>query len=143
MAKILNRRRLVPNIHLLEVHAPEVARKCRPGQFVMIMPDVQGRTPPPFDRRLGRSAGVGNLSSMECPRLDLGEPDGSGRRRPIPVPGSEFTVEVDPMTLATNRPSVFAGGDINRGGASVILAMGDARTAAAGIDRYRQRKDKS
>ena len=39
MPKILDRRRLVPNLHLIEVHAPEVARKCGPGQFVIIMPD--------------------------------------------------------------------------------------------------------
>jgi ferredoxin--NADP+ reductase len=46
MAKILTRERLVPNIHLLEVHAPEVARKCRPGQFVIVMPDEKGERIP-------------------------------------------------------------------------------------------------
>jgi len=46
MPKILNRERLVPNLHLLEVHAPEVARKCRPGQFVIIMPDERGERIP-------------------------------------------------------------------------------------------------
>lgn len=46
MAKILRRERLVPNIHLLEVHAPEVARKCMPGQFVIIMPDERGERIP-------------------------------------------------------------------------------------------------
>ena len=46
MAKILRRERLVPNIHLLEVEAPEVARKCRPGQFVIIMPDERGERIP-------------------------------------------------------------------------------------------------
>jgi NAD(P)H-flavin reductase len=46
MAKILRRERLVPNIHLLEVHAPEVARKCKPGQFVIIMPDERGERIP-------------------------------------------------------------------------------------------------
>ncbi len=46
MAKILRRERLVPNIHLLEVHAPEVAKKSQPGQFVMIMPDEQGERIP-------------------------------------------------------------------------------------------------
>ena len=39
MAKIVQRKRLVPNIHLLEIEAPEIARKCKPGQFVIIMPD--------------------------------------------------------------------------------------------------------
>lgn len=46
MVKILRRERLVPNIHLLEVEAPEVARKCRPGQFVIIMPDERGERIP-------------------------------------------------------------------------------------------------
>jgi ferredoxin--NADP+ reductase len=46
MPKILERRRLVPNLHLIEVHAPEVARKCRPGQFVIIMPDERGERVP-------------------------------------------------------------------------------------------------
>jgi ferredoxin--NADP+ reductase len=46
MPKVLHRERLVPNIHLLEVHAPEVARKCRPGQFVIVMPDERGERIP-------------------------------------------------------------------------------------------------
>jgi NAD(P)H-flavin reductase len=46
MPKIVKRERLVPNIHLLEVQAPEVARKCRPGQFVIIMPDERGERIP-------------------------------------------------------------------------------------------------
>ncbi|MDH7512535.1 MAG: sulfide/dihydroorotate dehydrogenase-like FAD/NAD-binding protein [Clostridiales bacterium] len=46
MAKILRRERLVPNIHLLEVEAPEVARKCQPGQFVIVMPDEKGERIP-------------------------------------------------------------------------------------------------
>ena len=46
MPIILDRRRLVPNLHLIEVHAPEVARKCRPGQFVIIMPDEKGERIP-------------------------------------------------------------------------------------------------
>ncbi len=46
MAKILRRERLVPNIHLLEVHAPEVSKKCKPGQFVIIMPDERGERIP-------------------------------------------------------------------------------------------------
>jgi ferredoxin--NADP+ reductase len=46
MPKILTRERLVPNIHLLEVHAPEVARKCRPGQFIIVMPDERGERVP-------------------------------------------------------------------------------------------------
>jgi ferredoxin--NADP+ reductase len=46
MARILDRRRLVPNLHLIEVEAPEVARKCRPGQFVILMPDERGERIP-------------------------------------------------------------------------------------------------
>ena len=100
--------------------------------------------------------------------MELGEPDASGRRRPIPIPGSEFLmdvdlvivavgtkpnplipqttpglklakwgeIEVDWETMGTSIPGVFAGGDIVRGGATVILAMGDGRRAAKAIDAY-------
>ena len=46
MPRIVRRERLVPNIHLLEVEAPEIARKCRPGQFVIVMPDARGERIP-------------------------------------------------------------------------------------------------
>lgn len=46
MAKILKRERLVPNIHAIEVEAPEIVRKCKPGQFVIIMPDAKGERIP-------------------------------------------------------------------------------------------------
>lgn len=114
----------------------------------------------------------GRVKAMECQRMELGEPDASGRRRPIPVPGSEFTVdidlvvvaigqspnplipqttaglkvgkwgniEVDWATMATNVEGVYAGGDIVRGGATVILAMGDGRLAAASIDDFLRKK---
>lgn len=110
----------------------------------------------------------GHITAMECLKMELGEPDSSGRRRPIPMEGSEFilecdmavvaignspnplipqttpelnvgrwgNVEVDWETMATNMEGVFAGGDIIRGGATVILAMGDARVAAHEIDKY-------
>lgn len=110
----------------------------------------------------------GRVKAMECIKMELGEPDSSGRRRPIPIEGSEFTMEVDlvvvaigqspnPLipqttpqlkvgkwgnievdweTMATSLEGVFAGGDIVRGGATVILAMGDGRVAAAEIDKY-------
>lgn len=110
----------------------------------------------------------GRVKAMECQRMELGEPDSSGRRRPVPVPGSEFITEVDlvvvaigqspnPLipqttpglkvgkwgnlevdwaTMATSLEGVYAGGDIVRGGATVILAMGDGRRAAAAIDAY-------
>jgi glutamate synthase (NADPH/NADH) small chain len=105
---------------------------------------------------------------MECIKMKLGEPDSSGRRRPIPIEGSEFTMEVDlvvvaignspnPLigkvtpglkigkwgnvevdwnSMATSLEGVYAGGDIVRGGATVILAMGDARVAAREMHKY-------
>ncbi len=111
---------------------------------------------------------AGWVNSMECIRMELGEPDASGRRRPIAVPGSEETLDVDtvicalgttanpiiaqttpglnvnkwgyiesdPETGATSLPGVFAGGDIVTGSATVILAMGAGRKAAAGIQRF-------
>ncbi len=98
--------------------------------------------------------------------MELGEPDDSGRRRPVPIAGSEFEIpldvvivaigtgpnplvqsttpdlatnrwgyiEADPKTLRTSKKGVFAGGDIVTGAATVILAMGAGRTAAA-LDR--------
>ena len=105
---------------------------------------------------------------MECIRMELGEPDDSGRRRPVAVKGSEFvmdldtvivaignkpnplvprttpelkttkwgTVVVDPKTMQTSIPGVFAGGDIVSGAATVILAMGQARLAARAMDAH-------
>jgi glutamate synthase (NADPH/NADH) small chain len=112
---------------------------------------------------------------MECLKMKLGEPDDSGRRRPVPIEGSEFimdvdmvvvaignspnplipkttpqlevgkwgNVEVDWDTMATSMEGVYAGGDIIRGGATVILAMGDARVAAEEIDKYLRRAKRS
>lgn len=105
--------------------------------------------------------------ALRCQKMVLGEPDASGRRRPVPVEGEDFDLEVDvainalgtranPLLTATapdlklNRwgnieadengrtslPGVFAGGDIIRGGATVILAMGDGKRAAAAIEEY-------
>jgi glutamate synthase (NADPH/NADH) small chain len=112
----------------------------------------------------GNDRGV--LTSMTLQRMELGEPDDSGRRRPQPIdgaieeipvdvvvvaagnapnpmlantPGLEFTrwgtLVVDEATYATTKPRVYAGGDIVTGGATVILAMGAGRTAAASIHR--------
>lgn len=110
--------------------------------------------------------GDGNVRGMRCVRMELGEPDESGRRRPIPVEGSEFDFEVDLIvyaigtnanpimgqtsgmrlnkwgyidtdaTLATSLAGVFAGGDIVTGAATVIEAMGAGRKAAAGMKAY-------
>jgi glutamate synthase (NADPH/NADH) small chain len=114
-------------------------------------------------RVLGNDAGW--VSGMECVEMELGEPDASGRRRPIPKPGTEKILNVDTVisalgtsanpviaqttpglkinqwgyivvdeaTMATSIPGVYAGGDIVTGAATVILAMGAGRTAAAGI----------
>ncbi len=102
---------------------------------------------------------------LECLRMKLGEPDASGRRRPVPIEGSEFTSEFDNViasigqapevptqfevklgrgnvikvngeTLVTNREGVFAGGDVVSGPASVIEAIAQGRQAASSIDRY-------
>jgi glutamate synthase (NADPH/NADH) small chain len=110
----------------------------------------------------------GRVKAVECLKMGLGEPDESGRRRPVPLAGSEFILEVDTVVVAigtganpllaqttadlkinkwgyilsdertgaTSKPGVFAGGDIVRGSATVILAMGDGRLAAAAIDEY-------
>ncbi len=114
----------------------------------------------------------GRVNRMIVQKMELGEPDASGRRRPVPVEGSEFPIDVDtvvvsvgvspnpliaksmpslevsrwgtlivnPDTMQTSISDLFAGGDIVRGGATVILAMGDGRKAAAGIHQYLQDK---
>ena len=110
----------------------------------------------------------GKLSAVECIRMELGEPDDSGRRRPVPIEGSNFIVAADnailalgywpdpaigkttpdlethnwglitsdPMTGATSRPGVFAGGDAVTGPDLVVTAMVAGRRAAGAIDRY-------
>ncbi len=117
-------------------------------------------------RVLGTEGGW--VSGLECVEMELGEPDASGRRRPIPKPGTEKVLDVDTVisalgtsanpviaqttpglkinqwgyivvdeaTMATSIPGVYAGGDIVTGAATVILAMGAGRTAAAGILRH-------
>lgn len=109
----------------------------------------------------------GWVRGIRCLRMELGEPDSSGRRKPIPIKGSEFEIDCDVLVEAigtranplltqstpdlklnvrgnievdadgmTSKPGVFAGGDIVRGAATVILAMGDGKRAAAAIGRY-------
>jgi len=110
----------------------------------------------------------GRVAAAESVSMQLGEPDESGRRRPLPIPGSEElvaadlvitaiglnpgttpfadelalrrngTLEVDPDTLQTSRPSVFAGGDVVTGPASVVEAIGQGKRAAFQIDRFLQ-----
>ena len=120
---------------------------CNP---VQILPDEDGR-----------------VRAIRCIRMELGEPDASGRRRPVEVKGSEFEIQVDTVIMSlgtspnplirsttpgletnrkgclivnekemTTREGVFAGGDAVTGAATVILAMGAGKKAAAAIDSY-------
>jgi NAD(P)H-flavin reductase len=80
MPEILRRERLVPNIHLLEVHAPEVAQKCRPGQFMIVMPDLRGERIPltiaDWDEKRGSVTAVFMLvgtSTHKLSRLRAGD----------------------------------------------------------------------
>lgn len=109
----------------------------------------------------------GWVKGIRCQKMGLGEPDKSGRPRPVAIEGSDFEIECDmvveaigvranPLLTATtpdlkvsekgyivvdgenmtSKPGVFAGGDIVRGAATVILAMGDGKRTAGAIDRY-------
>ncbi|MEN8120887.1 MAG: NADPH-dependent glutamate synthase, partial [Bacteroidota bacterium] len=110
----------------------------------------------------------GRVNRMKVQKMELGAPDDSGRRRPVPIEGSEYFLDVDTVvvsvgvspnplipaslkelevtrwgtivvneeTMQSSIPDIFAGGDIVRGGATVILAMGDGRKAAAGMHKY-------
>jgi len=113
-----------------------------------------------------------HVTAIECLKYELGEPDDSGRRRPVPIKGSEFIIELDTViiaignkpnplisktmpelkitkwgtivvdehTMATSVPRVYAGGDIVSGSATVILAMGQGRIAAAAINESLSKK---
>jgi glutamate synthase (NADPH) small chain len=115
----------------------------------------------------------GRVNRMKIQKMELGEPDSSGRRSPVPMVGSEYfldvdtvivsvgvspnplipaclsdlkvskwgTIIVDKETMQSSIPDIFAGGDIVRGGATVILAMGDGRKAAAGMHHYISEKN--
>jgi len=112
----------------------------------------------------------GFVKEMECLRMELGEPDDSGRRRPMPIKGSEYRRPADTVVAAigqgpnptlqretpqlitkhdkvvidtsakTSMDSVYAGGDVVRGGSTVILAMQDGRKAAQSIDKALREK---
>ncbi len=113
----------------------------------------------------------GRVSGMKCIKMELGEPDDSGRRRPVAVEGSEFVLDVDTVIMSlgtspnplirsttpgletnrkgclvvneehmTTRDQVYAGGDAVTGAATVILAMGAGKEAAASIDKALQGK---
>jgi glutamate synthase (NADPH/NADH) small chain len=112
-----------------------------------------------------------SVTAIECLKYELGEPDDSGRRRPLPIEGSEFTLDVDTVIIAignganpllaqttpglefnkwgnivvdenckTSLEAVYAGGDIVLGAATVILAMGQGRIAAAAMNKYLEEK---
>ena len=113
----------------------------------------------------------GKVTALECIRMELGEPDESGRRRPIPIGGSEFainldavipaigeapdvsllpngakvtgrkTIECEPLTLETSLPGIFAGGDVVSGPATVVDAIAAGKRAAVSIDRYLRGED--
>lgn len=113
------------------------------------------------------------VKGIRCIRMELGEPDASGRRRPVEIPGSEFELDVDTVIMSlgtspnplissttigldtnrrkciiadeatgqTSKEAVFAGGDAVTGAATVILAMGAGKAAAAGIHRFISERD--
>lgn len=114
----------------------------------------------------------GWVRAIKCIRMELGEPDASGRRSPVPIPGSEFEIPTETVIMAlgtapnplivnttkglqatrrggleadaegrTTREGIFAGGDAVTGAATVILAMGAGRKAAAAIDEYLSAND--
>ena len=115
----------------------------------------------------------GMVKGIVCQEMELGEPDASGRRRPVPKEGCAFTLDVDCMIMSigtspnplirsttpgletnrhgcivtngddglTTREGVYAGGDAVTGAATVILAMGAGKNAAAAIDRYIKGKE--
>lgn len=114
----------------------------------------------------------GYVVGMRCVKMELGEPDSSGRRSPIEIKGSDYTLDVDTVIMAlgttpnplissttkgldvnrracivadeitgqTSREGIFAGGDAVTGAATVILAMGAGKQAAAAIDEYLKNK---
>jgi heterodisulfide reductase subunit A-like polyferredoxin len=115
----------------------------------------------------------GRVKAVECNQMQLGEPDESGRRRPVPIPGSQFRIEVDaviaaigqetdwscltdecactlndwgtmrvdPVTLQSDDPDIFAGGDAATGPRSVVEAVYAGQQAAISIDRFIQGAD--
>jgi thioredoxin reductase/ferredoxin len=111
------------------------------------------------------------LTAIRCINMKLGEPDDSGRKRPVPIDGSEHIIETDiaivsigllpssspfkdeldlnkngtihvnPETLQTSRPYIFAGGDVVTGASSIIEAAGQGKRAAFFIDKYLQEEN--
>ncbi len=141
----------------MPAHEWEIQAALDEGAELMIL-----KTPRRF---IGKN---GNLVQVGVMKMELGEPDDSGRRRPIPVKGSEHNIDVDlavlaiglrpstdsfgsqltlnrnetfrvnPETLETSVPSVFAGGDVVTGPGMIVDAIGQGKRAAFYIDRYLQ-----
>jgi len=138
----------------MPAHQPEVEEAEKEGIEIKFLVTPK--------RMLGKN---GKVESVECLSMKLGLPDETGRRRPIPVDESEHivpvdtviiaigqtldtsglpekvktsrrTIIVDPVTLETNLPGVFAGGDATSGPASVVEAIGCGKEAAISIHRY-------
>ena len=137
---------------------PEEIRECREEKI-----PIKILTQPV--RFIGKN---GHVNAIECIKMRLTDPDESGRRKPEPIPGSEFrmkvdavitalgqesdwccltqecacrltewgTMYVDPLTLQSEDPDIFAGGDAVRGPQSVVEAIADGRQAAISINRY-------
>jgi len=137
---------------------PEEIRECREEKIPLKI-----LTQPV--RFIGKN---GRVNAIECIKMRLTEPDGSGRRKPEPIPGSEFRMKVDavitalgqesdwccltrecacalnqwgtmnvnPLTLQSDDPDIFAGGDAVRGPQSVVEAIADGRQAAISMNRY-------
>lgn len=139
----------------MPAHKPQVQAAREEGvEFILLA------TP---TRILGES---GKVKGIECIRMRLGEPDETGRRRPEPIPGTEFKLELDAVIVAigqrvdeefirqnpelrfergllvvdekgmTSKPGVFAGGDVVNGGATVVQAIAEGKRAARGIDEF-------
>ena len=125
----------------------------------------------PTDVTDPRDPNYGWVAGIRCVKMELGEPDASGRRSPIVIEGSEFDIPMDCVIMSlgtspnpllkattpgletqkrgqiiadehglTSIEGVYAGGDAVTGAATVILAMGAGKTAAAAIDKYIQEK---
>ncbi|MDH5782890.1 MAG: FAD-dependent oxidoreductase [Candidatus Bathyarchaeota archaeon] len=143
----------------MPAHQPEIAEAEKEGVEMKFLVTPK--------RILGRN---GKVATIECLKMALGQPDETGRRRPIPIEGSEHTISVDtviiaigqildsstipekiqtsrrtiivdPVTFEANVPGVFAGGDATLGPASVIEAIACGKEAAISIHRYLRGED--
>jgi glutamate synthase (NADPH/NADH) small chain len=139
----------------MPAHVPQIQAAREEGvQFIILA------TP---TKILGKG---GKVTGIECIRMRLAEPDETGRRRPVPIPGTEFKLDLDVVIEAigqkvdeefikknpdikvvkgliavdergmTSKPGVFAGGDVVNGGVTVVQAIAEGKRAAEGIDKF-------